>query len=150
MEKPSKQISLKLSRWEDLGQGPLLGWIIWTTYPLYYADLVEIEGVLNRQPLTYLDEDDIEEPLTPIHLYCGHRILNSIEGEGYESDTDFNNTPEQALSWKHQLEQVLHLSPSMLEKRLFIRVQINTHRKQNWRKQYQNEWHSNRTWWKSE
>ena len=68
------------------------------TYEEFYADLVEIEGVLNRQPLTYLDEDDIEEPLTPIHLYCGHRILNSIEGEGYESDTDFNNTPEQTLS----------------------------------------------------
>ena len=40
--------------------------------------LVEIEGVLNRRPLTFVYEDDIEEPLTPIHLYCGYKILNPI------------------------------------------------------------------------
>ena len=39
--------------------------------------------------------------------YCGHRILNPIEGEGYESDPHFKNNREQALSRKHQLEQVL-------------------------------------------
>ena len=54
-----------------------------------------------------LDEDVIEEPLTPNHLYCGHGILNPIEGEGYESDPGFNNNREQALLRKHQLEQVL-------------------------------------------
>ena len=72
-----------------------------------YTVLVEIEGVLNSRPLNYLDEDDTEEPLTPIHLYCVHRILNPINGEGYESDPDLNNNREQALSRKYQLEQVL-------------------------------------------
>ena len=77
------------------------------TYDEFYTVLIEIEGVLDRRPLTHLDEDDIEEPPTPIHLYCGYRILNPIEGEGYESGPDFDNNREQALSRKHQLEQVL-------------------------------------------
>ena len=38
------------------------------TYEEFYTVLVEIDGVLNSQPLTYLDEDNIKEPLTPIHL----------------------------------------------------------------------------------
>ena len=77
------------------------------TYEEFYTVLVQIERVLNSRPLTYLDENDIEEPFIPIRLYCGHRILNPIEGEGYESDPDFKNNREQALSRKHQLEQVL-------------------------------------------
>ena len=77
------------------------------TYEEFYAVFVEIEEVLNSRSLTYLDEDDMEEPLTSIHLYCGHRILNPIDGEGYESDPDFSNNREKALSREHQLEQVL-------------------------------------------
>ena len=77
------------------------------TYEEFYTVVAEIEGVLNSRPLTYLDENDIKEPITPIHLYYSHRILNPIEGEGYESDPDFKNNREQALSRKHQLEQVL-------------------------------------------
>ena len=41
------------------------------------------------------------------HSYCGHGILNPIEEEEYESDLDFSNNAEQALSRKHQLKQVL-------------------------------------------
>ena len=52
------------------------------TYEEFYTVLVEIEGVLNSRPLTYLDENDIEEPLKPIHLYCGHRILKSYRRRG--------------------------------------------------------------------
>ena len=77
------------------------------TYEEFYTGLVEIGGVWNSRPLTYIDRNDIEEPLTPMHLYCGHRILNRIEGEDYESDPDFKKNREKALSRKHQLEQVL-------------------------------------------
>ena len=77
------------------------------TYEEFCKVLSEIEGVLYSRPRTYLDKNDIEEPLTPVHLYCGHRILSPIEGEGYESDPDFSNNHEQVLSRKHQLEQVL-------------------------------------------
>ena len=48
------------------------------TYAEFYTVLVQIEGVLVNRPLTYLDEGDIGEPLTPIGLYSGHRILNPI------------------------------------------------------------------------
>ena len=49
------------------------------THDEFYTVLVQTEGVLNSRPLTYFDEDDIEDLFTPIHLYCGHRILNPIE-----------------------------------------------------------------------
>ena len=36
--------------------------------------IVEIEAVLNNRPLTYVDNDDIREPITPNHLSFGHRL----------------------------------------------------------------------------
>ena len=66
--------------------------------------LVEIEGVLNSRPLTFVYEDDIEEPLTPIHLYRGYKILNPITWEGYKKDPDFNIKRDQALSRNHQFK----------------------------------------------
>ena len=57
----------------------------------FYTILVVIKGVLNNRPLTYLDEGNIEEPLTTIYLYGGHRILNPIERDGYEKHPDLDN-----------------------------------------------------------
>ena len=37
--------------------------------------LIEIEGVLNSRPLTYVDDSDITEPLTPSHLMYGRNLL---------------------------------------------------------------------------
>ena len=89
------------------------------TYEELYTVLVEIEGVLNNRPLTYLDEDDIEEPLTPIHLYCSHRILNSVKGEGHESDSDCSNNCGEALSGKHHWNKYTNLSGSVGEKIIY-------------------------------
>ncbi len=36
--------------------------------------LIEIEGVLNTRPLTYVDDSDLTEPLTPSHLMYGRNI----------------------------------------------------------------------------
>ena len=32
--------------------------------------------VVNSRPITYILSDDLEEPLTPSHLLCGHRVLS--------------------------------------------------------------------------
>ena len=46
--------------------------------------LVEIESILNNRPLTYVDNDDLREPITPNHLSLGHRLttlddINTID-----------------------------------------------------------------------
>ena len=46
------------------------------TYEELGTVLTEVEAVLNNRPLTYLDENDMEEILTPSHLFCGRRTLD--------------------------------------------------------------------------
>ena len=38
--------------------------------------VIEIEGVINSHPISYISADDVEEPLTPAHLLCGRRLLS--------------------------------------------------------------------------
>ena len=38
--------------------------------------VIEVEGVINSRPLTYLSPDDFDQPLTPAHLLCGQRLLS--------------------------------------------------------------------------
>ena len=41
--------------------------------------IVEIEGLINSRPLTYLYEDNVDEPLTPSHLISGRNIASHSE-----------------------------------------------------------------------
>ena len=34
--------------------------------------VVEMEAIINARPLSYISTEDVEEPLTPSHLLCGH------------------------------------------------------------------------------
>ena len=49
------------------------------TTKLSYDELltvvVDVEAILNSRPLTYLDNDDIAEPLTASNLISGKRVL---------------------------------------------------------------------------
>ena len=41
-----------------------------------HTAIVEIGAIINSHPITFLNADDTEEPLTPSHLLVGHRILS--------------------------------------------------------------------------
>ena len=58
-------------------------------YDELHTILVEVEGTLNSRPLTFVSSDDVEEPLTPYHLFYGRRIL---------SLTDFSRNREASLN----------------------------------------------------
>ena len=45
------------------------------TYEELETVLIEAEGVINDRPITYIDTDSTEEPLTPNHLIFGRRLL---------------------------------------------------------------------------
>ena len=47
------------------------------TYEELLTLTVEIEGILNCRPITYVYNDEFSKPLTPIHLIYGYRILST-------------------------------------------------------------------------
>ena len=66
------------------------------TYDELLTVLAECEMILNSRPLTYIESETSEEPLTPSHLIIGHRVLNlpSIESDTSFED-EFNPTKSQ-------------------------------------------------------
>ena len=48
--------------------------------------LIEVEGVLNSRPLSYVSMADIDEPLTPSHLLTGGRLLDHL---CYQEEEDY-------------------------------------------------------------
>ena len=49
--------------------------------------IVEIEGVINSRPISYISAADREEPLTPSHLIVGCRLLSLPDHLSYVHDT---------------------------------------------------------------
>ena len=45
------------------------------TYEEMETILIEVECVVNSRPLTYMEEDNVTEPLTPSHLLTGRNIM---------------------------------------------------------------------------
>ena len=50
--------------------------------------LVEVESIINSSPLTYVSARDLEEPLTPLHLLMGRRVLSLPDNLELASDVD--------------------------------------------------------------
>ena len=62
----------------------------------------EVEAVVNSRPLTYIYEDEVEEVLTPSHLYCGRQLLDEQNNESSDEDiTEINTAENSAKRWRH-------------------------------------------------
>ena len=61
--------SVKRCLKKTLGKGRL-------TYEELLTVLTEVEAVINNRPLSYLEENDVAQPLTPSHLFCGRRLFD--------------------------------------------------------------------------
>ena len=83
------------------------------------AVIIEVEMILNCRPLSYVSSEDYEEPLTPSHLLCGHRIMSlqdNRSSEAEDSDTD--------------------VQPQDLDRRMRHLSNVMNHFWKRWRKEY--------------
>jgi hypothetical protein len=75
-----------------------------------HTAIVEIEAIINSRPLTFLNSDDTEEPLTPSHLLVGRRILSLPDNLTYfePEDENFEVTDESLQRRAKHLNSVLN------------------------------------------
>jgi hypothetical protein len=75
-----------------------------------HTAIVEIEGIINSRPLSYMNADDVEEPLTPSHLLTGRRILSLPDNLTCFDieDEDFEVTDESLQRRAKHLNRVLN------------------------------------------
>jgi hypothetical protein len=58
------------------------------TYEELCTVLMEVEAVINNRPLVYIEENDQDQILTPSHLFCGRRTLDTQSEIGSDIKTD--------------------------------------------------------------
>ena len=56
--------------------------------------ITEIEMIINSRPLSYVTQDDLDEPITPSHLLIGRRIISLPDSVCQRSEDDFVITPQ--------------------------------------------------------
>jgi len=81
------------------------------SYDEMHTAIVEIEGIINSPPISYLSSDDMEKPLTPSHLLVGRRILNLPDHLIYheeDGDEEFEITGETLQRRAKHLSGVLN------------------------------------------
>ena len=65
--------------------------------------IIEIESVMNSRPLTYVDDDELLEPLTPSHLMFGRRLRNPKDGTSPEKVFDDTISPTKRREYVNKL-----------------------------------------------
>ena len=58
-------------------------------YEELLTSVVEVEMTLNSRPLSYVSSEDVEEPLTPLHLLCGYRVLSLPDLMSNEDENNY-------------------------------------------------------------
>ena len=89
------------------------------TYDELLTTLTEVEMILNSRPLSYVSNDDTEEPLTPSHLMMGQRVLNLPD-----------------LVYKDDGDEDYNMSQGALHKRMKHFSMILNHFWRRWKKEY--------------
>lgn len=56
--------------------------------------ITEVEMVINSRPLSYITQDDLEEPITPSHLLIGRRLISLPEHLCCDEEEEFSVTPQ--------------------------------------------------------
>ena len=82
---------------------------------------VEIEGILNSRPISYLNSDDVEEPLTPSHLLVGRRILN---------------LPDNLICYEEAGDEEFEVTSKVLQRRAKHLSNVLNHFWRRWSKEY--------------
>ena len=84
------------------------------TYDGLLTVLAECEMILNSIPLTYIESETSEEPLTPSHLIIGYRVMNL---PSIESDTSFEDEFNPTKSQLHDRMRYLNVKLNHFWKR---------------------------------
>ena len=61
------------------------------TYDELNTIIIEIEAVINSRPLCYIYTDEVDEVLTPSHLFMGRRLISH---KGYLPMEIYDESPE--------------------------------------------------------
>ena len=56
--------------------------------------VTEVEMIVNSRPLSYVSQEDLDEPITPSHLLIGKRVLSLPDSLCYEDDEEYTVTPQ--------------------------------------------------------
>ena len=77
------------------------------TYDELQTLVVEIEGIVNARPVTYVydDTESISFSLTPSHLVYGRRITNMPNSQHYEIVSTYHSLTQKAKHHRKVLEQ---------------------------------------------
>ena len=75
-------------------------------YEELLTELIEIEGVLNCRPLTYV-YDELGQVLTPSHLICGRRVLDKPDKDDDFCEIDVIENRKSLSKRSRNLEKLL-------------------------------------------
>ena len=70
---------------------------IWVRYKEFTTIVIEIEGILNSHPFTFVSSCVLQECLTPVHLHYGFKILTPEDKDNF-SDSEIEITRQFLLS----------------------------------------------------